>query len=130
MATTTATITLSSSDLLSDALSLSVATSITASASTGLARRAVDSTSATPATDLFLYDASDWTAPGYLYIKNTDSTASNYVYVYADTTTDDPVILKIAGGAWAFLPADTEDLKAYGTSGSEVVEFMVIGTEA
>ena len=130
MATVTAAISLTSTDLLSDNLAVSVNTSITAANTTGLARRPVTAT-AVDAAATTLFTASDFSAPAYLYIKNTDSTATDYIYVYDDTTSGDPVILKLAGGDWAFMPLNAGlTLKAYATTTNTVVEFMVIGTDA
>ena len=130
MATVTAAISLTSTDLLSDNLAVSVSTSITAANTTGLARRPVTAT-AVHADATTLFTASDFSAPAYLYIKNTDSTATDYIYVYDDTTSGDPVILKLAGGDWAFMPLNAGlTLKAYATTNPTVVEFMVIGTDA
>ena len=115
---------------MSDSLSISVSTDVTAANTTGLARRPVTAT-AVGASATTLFTASDFDAPAYLYIKNTDSTASDYIYVYDDTTTGDPVILKLAGGDWAFLPLNAGlTLKAYATTDPTLVEFMVIGTDA
>ena len=130
MATVTAAISLTSTDLLSDNLSVSVNTSITAANTSGLARRPVTATAVgSGATTLF--EASDFSAPAYLYVKNTDTTASDFIYVYDDTTSGDPVILKLAGGDWAFMPLNAGlTLKAYATTNPTLVEFMVIGTDA
>ena len=130
MATVTAQISLTSTDLLSDSLSISVSTDVTAANTTGLARRPVAATGV-GGTATTLFEASDFNAPAYLYIKNTDSTATDYIYVYDDTTSGDPVILKLAGGDWAFLPLNAGlTLKAYATTGGTLIEFMVIGTDA
>ena len=130
MATVTAQISLTSTDLLSDSLSISVSTDVTAANTTGLARRPVTAT-AVGVSATTLFTASDFDAPAYLYIKNTDSTASDYIYVYDDTTSGDPVILKLAGGDWAFMPLNAGlTLKAYATTNPTLVEFMVIGTDA
>ena len=130
MATVTAAISLTSTDLLSDNLSVSVNTSITAANTTGLARRPVTATSVGGSATV-LFEASDFSAPAYLYVKNTDSTATDYIYVYDGTTSGNPVILKLAGGDWAFLPLNAGiSLKAYATTGGTLLEFMVIGTDA
>ena len=130
MATVTSKLTLSSTDLLSQTLNLSVTNAITASATKGLAREKVGQTSV-HADALVLYTASDYSAPAYLYLKNTDTTSSNYIYVYDDTTSGDPVILKLAGGEFAFMPLNAGlTMKAYGTVATTVVESMVFGTEA
>ena len=131
MATVSATITLSSAagDLTSNALTLSDSVAITASHTTGLARKKVTAT-AVHATATVLYTADDFTAPAYLYIKNTHATASEYIWVYDDDTSD-VVILKMAGNQWAFLPLKGDKtIKAYAPSGNNpVVEFMVFGED-
>ena len=130
MATVTAAISLTSTDLLSDNLSVSVNTSITAANTTGLARRPVTATSVGGSATV-LFEASDFSAPAYLYVKNTDSTATDYIFVYDGTTSGNPVILKLAGGDWAFLPLNAGiSLKAYAQTGGTLLEFMVIGTDA
>jgi len=129
MATVTAKLTLTSADLLSQNLNISVSKSATASHTTGLARKKVAQT-AVNANAALLYTADDYAAIAYIYIKNTDTTATNYVYVYNDTTSGDPVILKLAGGEWAFMPTIADKtLKAYGTNANTVVESMVFGTD-
>jgi hypothetical protein len=132
MATVTAAITLTSAagDLTTDALSLSDSTSmtITGMATTGLARAKVQAT-AVHATATVLYTADDYAAGPHLYIKNTAASASEYIWVYEDT--NDRVILKMAGGDWAFMPlkGDTT-IKAYAPSGNNPnVEWIVYGTD-
>ena len=134
MATVTAAVTLTSAagDLITDALSLSdsKAVTITNMATTGLARAKVSAT-AVHATATVLYTADDYAAGPYLYIKNTATSASEYIWVYDDTTSGDPVILKMAGGDWAFMPLKGDKtLKAYAPSGNNpYIEFMVFGTD-
>jgi hypothetical protein len=129
MATLTPTLSLSSTDLLSDALSFSTTTSVTASHTSGLARAPITSTAVgTASGQITLYTGDDYAAIAYLYIKNTDATATDYIYVYKDGGTD--TWLKLAGGDFAFLPLIADDtLKAYATTGGTVVEWMVIGTD-
>ncbi len=134
MATVTAGITLTSAvgDLTTDALSLSDSTSttITDMATTGLARAKVSAT-AVHATATVLYTADDYAAGSHLYIKNTDTTITEYIWVYDDTTSGDPVILKMAGGDWAFMPIKGDKtLKAYAPSGGNpFIEWTVFGTD-
>tara|TARA_R110000822_G_scaffold268226_1_gene391668 strand:- start:189 stop:581 length:393 start_codon:yes stop_codon:yes gene_type:complete len=129
MATVTSKLTLSSSDLTSQTLSLSLNKAISASHTTGLARTKVGQT-AVNANAALLYTADDYAAIAYVYVKNTDSTATNFIFVYDDTTSGDPVILKLAGGDFAFMPTIADKtLKAYGTNATSVVEFMVFGTD-
>ena len=131
MATVTATVSLTSAagDLITNALTLSDSVAITASHTTGLARKKITATTV-HATAVVLYTADDFAAPAYLYIKNTHGTATEYIWVYDDDTSD-VVILKIGGGAWAFLPLKGDKtIKAYAPSGNDpIVEFMVFGTD-
>jgi len=130
MATTTAAITLTSTDLLTDSLALSTTSTLYNGPdfTTGLQRLKVTATSTSSST--LLYTADDFAAIAYIYIKNTDTTSTDYVYVYDDTTSGDPVILKLAGGDWAFMPTIADKtLKAYATTNPTTLEFMVIGTD-
>ena len=85
MATTTATITLSSVDLLTDELALTTTATLTQTGTatgiehtTGLSRKKVTSTAkATASGQVTLYTADDFAAIPYLYIKNLDTTAGN-----------------------------------------------------
>ena len=130
MATTTAAITLTSTDLLTDELSLATTSTLynNPDFSTGLSRMKVQATTV-HATATVLYTADDFAAGAYLYIKNTHATSTEYLWVYEDT--NDRVILKMGGGQWALMPlkGDTT-MKAYAPSGNDpVVEFMVFGTD-
>ena len=132
MATVTPKLTITSTDLLSQNLNLSLSTSITASATTGLARKAITSTAkGTASGQVTLHTAADFTAPAYLYVKNTDSTASDHIIVYDATTSGNPILLKLQGGEFAFMPLNNSiDLKAYAVTSGTIVEFMVFGTKA
>jgi|TARA_R110000851_G_scaffold309701_1_gene469245 hypothetical protein len=129
MATVTTKLTITSSDLTSQTLSLAINKAITASHTTGVARTKVGQT-AVHANAAVIYTADDYAAIAYVYIKNTDATATNFIYVYDATTSGNPEILKLAGGDFAFLPTNADmGLKAYGTNATSVVEFMVFGTD-
>ena len=132
MATTTATLILATADLLSDSLALNTSAVLynDPDYTTGLQRLKVQAT-AVHATATVLYTADDYAAGPLIYIKNTDSSATEYIWVYDDTTSGDPVILKMAGNQWAFLPLKGDrTIKAYAPSGNDpVIEFMVFGTD-
>ena len=132
MATTTATITLSSTDLVSDTINFTQSASVTASHTTGMARAAVTSTAkATASGQVTLYTGDDYAAIAYLYIKNTNSTPANKIYIYDDTSTGDPIFMQLAGGDWAWVPMHGDKtLKAYAPNGSDpVMEWMGVGTD-
>ena len=137
MATTTATITLSSTDLLTDELALSTTATLTKTGTatgiehtTGLSRKKVTSTDkGTASGQVTLYTADDFAAIPYLYIKNTATTAGHKIYVYDDTTSGDPIQFQLDAGDWAFIPMHGDKTyKAYSPGGNDpTVEFMVMG---
>jgi hypothetical protein len=132
MATVTTKLTVSSSDLLSHTLSLAVSKSTTASHTTGIARAPITSTAkGTAAGQVTLYTADDYAAIAYLYVKNTNATAANKIYIYDDTSTGDPIWMQLGGGEFAFIPMHGDKtLKAYAPNGSNpIVEWMVFGTD-
>ena len=132
MATVTAEITLSSNDLVSDVLSLNTSVDLTNIESvSGLSRKKITSTAkGTSSGQVELAPSGVYTSPNYIYIKNTDTTTTDYVTVYDDAG-GDVDILHIPGGGWAFLPImNGQNLKAYAATSGTVVEFMVFGTEA
>jgi len=132
MATITATVSIASSDLVTDNINFSAAASLSATHTEGLSRKKITSTAkGTSAGQVTLYDASLWAAPAMVYVKNASSSLSDIIYIYANTASDDPIIGHLRGGDWALLPCNnTDDLIAYASGSGIVVEFMVIGTLA
>jgi len=109
MATTTATITLSSTDLLSDELALSTTSTLTTAGTatgvtqaSGLSRKTTSAASAAAIQANVLYRAGDYTANGAnkLYIKNTSTTAAEFYTV----TIDQEEIGRLYAGDWMFMP--------------------------
>ena len=93
MATTTATITLSSTDLLSDTLALTTTSTLTQTGTatgiehtTGLAMKTITSTAkGTASGHVTLHTADDFAAIPYLYVKNLDTTVGNRIFIYDDS---------------------------------------------
>ena len=139
MATTTATLTISSTDLLTDELALATTTTLTkvgtstgVEYATGLSRKKVTSTAkGTASGQITLYTADDYAAIAYLFVKNTSTTAANKIYIYDDTSSGDPILIQLAGGDFTFIPMHGDKtLKAYNPNGTDpIVEWMVIGTD-
>ena len=138
MATTTATLVLSSADLLSDELALTTTATLTQTGTatgvedtTGLARAKVISTAkGTASGQITLYTADDFAAIRYLYIKNLDTTAGNKIFVYDDTTSGDPLQFQLDAGDWGFIPMHGDKTyKAYATNNPTSIEFMVMGQD-
>ena len=119
MATTTATITIASTDLLTDELSLASTSTLTkAGTSTGLesvsglSRRATLFGSSGVIDSVVLYRGDDYTTSGAnkIYMKNTSVTAAEYFSVYltgggvlgdSDGTTE---LGRLYAGDWCFFP--------------------------
>ena len=108
MATTTATITLSSTDLLSDELALSTTSALTKAGTstgltgtTGLGRK----TTATVA-PYTLYHADDYTTTKAhkMYLKNTSTVATYYYDIGIGIVGNNTSIGRLYAGDWAFLP--------------------------
>jgi hypothetical protein len=109
MATTTATITLSSTDLLSDELALSTTSTLTTAGTStgvtqasGLSRKTTSAASAAAIQANVLYRAGDYTANGAnkVYIKNTSTTAAEHYTV----TIDQEELGRLYAGDWMFMP--------------------------
>ena len=104
MATTTATLTLTSSDLLTDSLSLSAtATLYDAGTTTGLTQ--YDSGRVEIPGDNNIYVLLDSTAAGVdkagrVYVANKNTNAAHYVIVLID----EAVLGRLYGGDWMFIP--------------------------
>ena len=139
MPTTTATITLSSADLLSDELALSTTMTLTKTTTstgiehtTGLSRKVVKSTAkATASGQVTLYTADDFAAIPYLYVKNLATTAGHKIYIYDDSSTNDPIQFQLDAGDWGFIPMHGDKTyKAYSPGGNDPsIEFMVMGQD-
>lgn len=130
MATTTATLTLSSADLTGDALALSTTSTLTkAGTATGLDETTGVSRKffATAQTAYNLIAASDYTTPisAKVYIKNLSTTAAEYVNV--ELGADNVVLGRLYAGDWALLPWDgANDIDIDTSAVNMSVEYMVI----
>ena len=130
MATVTAAVTISSAagSLYTSALSFTNTVDITTLNTEGLSKATITQTTI-GATCETLYTAGAYVAPAYIFIKNTETTAGNFIYVYDDTNSD-TTILKLEAGDWAYMPLmATATLKAYGTTANFGLEYMVFGTQ-
>ena len=133
MATTTATITLSSADLVSDELALSTTCTLTGAgnstgliATGGLGRKTTTSTS-----QYILFDADDYpSGPAMahkIYLKNTETDAALYFLI----THNSEDIGRLYAGDWAFFPWNNHDGAADikitpSTTASHTLEYMVL----
>ena len=124
-----AVLTLSSSNILTTNLNITVQSTVEADSGNVIRGKILGT--AAGCNDVTVYKASDKTDNAYVYIKNMDPSRENYIYVYADSASDDPVFMKIAGGEFAFFPAKSDQtLKAYGTKVDTIVEYGVFGQDS
>ncbi len=114
MATTNATITLSSSDLTGDALALSSTTTLTkAGTLTGLTQTSGVGRKTTSSTAQYILFDGDAYANGShkIYLKNTSTVATEHFVIEINSEQ----MGKLYAGDWAFFPweanADTNDIK-------------------
>jgi hypothetical protein len=131
MATTTAAITLTSTDLLSDSLSLSTTATLTKAGTavgldqtSGLGRKTTASTS-----EYTLFDGTSYTADKAhkLYLKNTSTTDTEYFKL----TINAEEIGRIYAGDWVFMPwsghdADNDIKITPSVSTTMTLEYMLI----
>ena len=130
MATTTATLTVSSSDLTSNALTLSVTntlykagTTIGLDQTTGINKK-VYAASQTNATLISAGDFDDNTANA-VFIKNTGSSTTDYFTV--TIASGNSVIGRLYGGDFLWIPYEgEEDLDITSTGTNMELEYMVI----
>ena len=128
MATTTATITLSSGDLTGDALALSSTATLTKAGNltgldqtTGVARKTTEATASYK-----LADKADYADAGAhkIYVKNISTIAAEFVTI----TVEDQPLGRLYAGDWAFLPyAGDKDVFATPSETTVMtVEYLVI----
>ena len=133
MATTTAKLTLTSSDLTSDALNLTTTTTFTGNHTSGLARKAITSTAIGTASGQVTIDTADtYGSPALIYVKNTAAydASANWIYLY-HSGDPDGMFWQIGGGQFCYMPVSGDfTLKAYTSTSGTIVEYIVIGTEA
>ena len=114
MATTTATLTLSSADLTGDALALSTTATLTnAGTVTGLSQTTGVARKTTTSNSLYnLFEGNSYTAAKAhkIYIRNTSTTATEYVTLSIGDSGGSPEeIGRLYAGDWMFMPWSAHD---------------------
>jgi hypothetical protein len=129
MATTTATITLSSGDLLTNALDFSSTATLTGAGNStgltqvsGLSRKKL----ATGHAQYILFDGDAYANGAHkIYLKNTSTTAAEYFTIEINSEQ----MGKLYAGDWAFFPweanADTNDIKIDPSAADMVLEYIL-----
>ena len=77
-----------------------------------------------------VYTLNDKSESAYLYLRNMDAEKENYVTIYNDTDSDGHVA-KVGGGEFCFIPvAVTKSYRVFGTRVDSMVEFAVFGLDS
>ena len=128
MGTVRASLSISSSDVMTTDINLSVGAGL--SADSGILSRAKVKFTGTNANALEVYTVNDKTESAYLYLKNLDVEKENYVYIYNDTDSDG-LVAKVGGLEFCFIPvAVDKGYRVYGTRVDSMVEFAVFGLDS
>jgi len=121
-------LTLTSSDVLSIPINLTVDASF--SADGGSIGRAKVLKTAVHNNALDLYVADDKLITAYLYAKNLETEKEHFMYIYNNANSND-VVAKLGGGEFCFIPvAADQNLKCYGTRVDSIIEFAVFGLDS
>lgn len=129
MATVRATLSLSTTTVMPTPVNIGV--NMVVRADSGSVQRVKVLGTSAGSNPITVYKASDKLENAYLYIRNLTQEKEKYIYVFADTATDDPEVIKLGGGEFAFLPVQNDQtLKAYGTDVDQMVEYAVFGLDS
>lgn len=130
MGSVRANIRVSSTDVFSTSVEISSATQIVAD-SGAINRLKVLATAKTDGSVQTIHKANEKLNRAYIYVKNLASETEKYVYVFADTASDNPVLAKLGGGEFCFMPVDpAANLKVYATDVDQIVEYAVFGLDS
>tara|TARA_R110000787_G_scaffold279645_1_gene389854 strand:- start:838 stop:1212 length:375 start_codon:yes stop_codon:yes gene_type:complete len=121
MATVKATLTLIASDLTTDALSVSVLTTLSSMTVGGISREHIYGTA--QASQDELAEQNGFSGVANLYIHNTETIAGRNIYVELGGA----VAIVLSPGDWAWVPwsGTNDDINAYGTVTLSTIEFGV-----
>ena len=129
MATVRATISLSSTTVMPTPINIGA--NMTVSADSGTVQRVKILGTSSGSNPVMIYKANDKLSNAYLYIKNLASEKEKYISIFADSASDDPTVVKLGGGEFAFIPVNSaQTLKAFGTDVDQMVEFAVFGLDS
>ena len=124
-----ANIRISTPDVL--ATSVEISSGVSLPADSGHIQRVKVLGTAAGASAQTIHKANEKLDRAYLYVRNLATDTEVYAYVYADTAADDPVLAKLGGGEFCFMPVEPAvTLKVYGTDVDQIVEFAVFGLDS
>tara|TARA_B100000768_G_scaffold130628_1_gene121279 strand:+ start:254 stop:661 length:408 start_codon:yes stop_codon:yes gene_type:complete len=126
MANIRVSLNISSSNVLSSALNISLEKII--SVDSGNLIRAKVKGVAADSNDLAVYIVNQCSDRAYLYIKNLETELENYIYVHNDTDTG--LVAKLGGGEFAFIPINPDKKhEVYATKVDTMIEYGVFGND-
>jgi len=134
MATTTAAFTLTSTDLITDSISLSTTATLTKAGTavgldqtSGIARKFY-AAATTNGTLIAEADFSDTAKAHKVYVKNTSSTDTEYALLSIGS--GNVALGRLYAGDWCFLPYDgTQDIDITTSDTNMTIEYMVVNEE-
>ena len=119
MATVTAKITLTSTDLTSDSLSAEVTNSLTCTEG-GITRKNITGTGSGSAQTFAA--ASEYAVGSYVFVKNCDTTSTDYLIIRSSSADH----IQLAGGEFAWFPWVTDaDLTVYASTTGTILEYGI-----
>lgn len=128
MASISASLSLTSPDVLTSPLAIAVDTVLSAD-SGGLIRATVRGTEP-DVDDLVIYKADDKETQAFMYIRNMSTNATDYLHVRNETESDSALFAKIGGGQFAFVPVQADQTFAVHASVANTpIEYGIFGED-
>lgn len=127
MGKVSANLSLTTADVLSAPISLSLSSVL--SADSGFIKRVKVASTTVGTNGEVLYKSGDKTGSAYLYVRNLQTEDTDVVTIYE--ATNDDTVLKIRGGEFAFLPIDTtSNFRAVVSTSDDMIEYGVFGSDS
>lgn len=127
MGTVTARLSISSADVLSAPIALSLASSL--NVDSGFIKKVKVSATSVGANGEVIYKNGDKSGSAYLYVRNLQTNDTDLVTIYESTNND--TVIKLRGGEFAFLPVDvTATFQASVSTADDMIEYGVFGTDS
>ena len=128
MATISASLSLTSPDVLTSPLAIAIDSNIDVD-SGGLVRATVKGTAA-DTNDLIIYKADDKETQAFLFIRNLSSNLADFLHVRNETAGDNAMFAKIGGGQFAFVPIQADQtLAVHATIANTPIEYGIFGED-
>ena len=128
MASISASLSLTSPDVLTSPLAIAVDTVLSAD-SGGLIRATVKGISP-DVDDLIIYKADDKETQAFMYIRNMSENATDFLHVRNETQSDAALFAKIGGGQFAFVPVQADQTFAVHASVANTpIEYGIFGED-